>query len=677
METQRPDSPTGPIEIAHGVYWVGKRAVGEPIDCNPYLIVDGDEAVLVDPGSILDFESVRENVASIVPLDRISLIVAHHQDPDLCASIPLFLSAGVSAPIALHWRTSVLVRYYGIEAPLYLVNENGWEWSFRSGRSLRFLPAPYCHFPGSVMTYDKTTRVLFSGDLFGAFTDAPGLYAGPGYRESMRAFHEHYMPSREILARVMYSVLALDVAVIAPQHGRVIRDGVRDCVEDLRDLECGSFLWGASPRGERDLAHAEVAIPLIESCVARLARLFSEASVRAALRDTPFELDPVELRLASRDLNFGALEAIDRFLSAAAEGGEPLWLTVLEPFLLPRLEEAGLSVPNALVSRSPQLPVPELETHRATEAAGGPTRPPRTDFPVDHLTGFRGERALERLVSSLSPDGPDHPFGIAYFSIVNLRDINRLYGRDAGDDAIRSLSYALRRASSESGAVHLFRLQAPILALVAERCSGDAVHRIVERAKLAAEDSGFVVDRVYVAAGVVYSSQLSAGDEAGRFARVDRSLRARLSRAQVSGQGEICDYLPEDDEALILRKRILLVEPDDTYIRFLRPEIEARGYHLRVLPDGAGADEFKPGEEPDLVIAEATMPRVGGFELRERLLRFAGGRAIPFILVSRRKDEEYIRRAAALGIVHFLKKPFSKAELVGLADNLLRTGDGD
>jgi flavorubredoxin len=68
------------------------------------------------------------------------------------------------------------------------------------------------------MTYDQTTRVLFSGDLFGAFTDAPGSTPDPGYRESMRAFHEHYMPSREILARVMYSVLALDVAVIAPQH---------------------------------------------------------------------------------------------------------------------------------------------------------------------------------------------------------------------------------------------------------------------------------------------------------------------------------------------------------------------------------------------------------------------------------------------------------------------------
>jgi DNA-binding response OmpR family regulator len=76
------------------------------------------------------------------------------------------------------------------------------------------------------------------------------------------------------------------------------------------------------------------------------------------------------------------------------------------------------------------------------------------------------------------------------------------------------------------------------------------------------------------------------------------------------------------------------------------------------------------------VIAEATMPPVAGSSSAKGSCA-SGGRAIPFILVSRRKDEEYIRRAAALGIVHFLKKPFSKAELVGLADNLLRTGDGD
>ncbi|HQB88442.1 MAG TPA: hypothetical protein PLJ76_05465 [Treponemataceae bacterium] len=140
-----------PVEIASGIYWVGKRFDDDSIDCNPYLVIDGDEAVLIDPGSIIDFSYVRDAVASLLPLEKISLIIAHHQDPDICGSITEFYQSGVTAPVAMHWRTSVLVRYYNIQNEPYLVSENSWQWSFSSGRTLRFLPAPYCHCPGCIM----------------------------------------------------------------------------------------------------------------------------------------------------------------------------------------------------------------------------------------------------------------------------------------------------------------------------------------------------------------------------------------------------------------------------------------------------------------------------------------------------------------------------------------------
>ena len=38
-------------EIAVGIYWVGGCAQDGGLHCNPYLIVDGDEGVLIDPGS--------------------------------------------------------------------------------------------------------------------------------------------------------------------------------------------------------------------------------------------------------------------------------------------------------------------------------------------------------------------------------------------------------------------------------------------------------------------------------------------------------------------------------------------------------------------------------------------------------------------------------------------------
>jgi len=51
-----------PIEIAEGIYWVGFVDREANLHCNPYLIIEGDEAVLIDAGSRDDFSTVMMKV---------------------------------------------------------------------------------------------------------------------------------------------------------------------------------------------------------------------------------------------------------------------------------------------------------------------------------------------------------------------------------------------------------------------------------------------------------------------------------------------------------------------------------------------------------------------------------------------------------------------------------------
>ncbi len=60
--------------------------------------------------------------------------------------------------------------------------------------------------------------------------------------------------------------------------------------------------------------------------------------------------------------------------------------------------------------------------------------------------------------------------------------------------------------------------------------------------------------------------------------------------------------------------------------------------------------------------------------LRDRLQTNALFRDIPFILISSKKTEEFIRKAVELDIRHYFKKPISVAEVTGLLKNLLRRG---
>ena len=53
-----------------------------------------------------------------------------------------------------------------------------------SGRELQFVPTPYLHFPGAITTYDPLNGMLFSSDLFGAFSVETDFYADENYIEN-------------------------------------------------------------------------------------------------------------------------------------------------------------------------------------------------------------------------------------------------------------------------------------------------------------------------------------------------------------------------------------------------------------------------------------------------------------------------------------------------------------
>jgi diguanylate cyclase (GGDEF)-like protein len=86
--------------------------------------------------------------------------------------------------------------------------------------------------------------VLFSSDIFGGFTIDRSLVAkDESHFEALRPFHEHYMPSRDLLAHGLMRLEQLPLALIAPQHGALIPEHlIRQIIEKLKGLDCGLYL---------------------------------------------------------------------------------------------------------------------------------------------------------------------------------------------------------------------------------------------------------------------------------------------------------------------------------------------------------------------------------------------------------------------------------------------------
>lgn len=226
----------------HGIYWLGNTDE-TAFRCNTYLLVDQQEAILIDPGSKQYFPQVRQRVAQIMPPEQVSGMVLCHQDPDVAASMTEWLDINPSMQVFTTPRTQVLLPHYGRSGYRYYdVTENP-VYELPSGASLKFVEAPFLHFPGAFVTYDPQARYLFSGDIWAALALDWSLTVASfdEHIEKMNLFHLDYMASNLAARGFVRRIEDLAIDAILPQHGSIIGpQHVAAALDYLRNLRCGT-----------------------------------------------------------------------------------------------------------------------------------------------------------------------------------------------------------------------------------------------------------------------------------------------------------------------------------------------------------------------------------------------------------------------------------------------------
>ena len=236
---------TQAIEIAPKTYWIGSYLENDPFQCHPYLIENGDESVLIDPGSMLEFESLIAKTRTVTELSNIKYIILHHQDPDLCAAVPEIekLINRDDLLIVTHSRMTVLIKHYLTTSDYYEVDKNNLQLATKNGLNLKFLTTPYCHSPGAFVSYEPRSKTLFSGDIFGGLEESWEFYATEDYFDQAKAFHASYMPGKDIFNYTLRKIEQLDINLIAPQHGSIIKNKfIPQLIEDMKNLNCGLYI---------------------------------------------------------------------------------------------------------------------------------------------------------------------------------------------------------------------------------------------------------------------------------------------------------------------------------------------------------------------------------------------------------------------------------------------------
>jgi FixJ family two-component response regulator len=113
-----------------------------------------------------------------------------------------------------------------------------------------------------------------------------------------------------------------------------------------------------------------------------------------------------------------------------------------------------------------------------------------------------------------------------------------------------------------------------------------------------------------------------------------------------------------------LRRRVLIsIVDDDELVRdALGRLMKANGYLAQTFESGASFLKSEHLAGVDCLITDVQMPGMTGLELHARLI--AAGAAIPTIVITGHPDEAARARALQAGVVGYLTKPISGADLL-------------
>lgn len=250
-----------PVKIADGVFWVGFYDTQTGLRCNPFLIVDHDEAVIIDGGSRPDFPIVTKKILQTgIDLSTVQALIYQHYDPDLCGSLPNLedIIENDDLKIVSDKQNLMFIRHYSTRSKLVTLNQLNHEFKFSSGRTLKFFNTPYSHSAGSFVTLDVKTGVLFSSDLFGSYSPQKGLFLNFEHHcdvcssenpcpktknycsiPDILKFHRKIMTSTKALRYALNVISQIPYKIIAPQHGGIIvkHDDANYIINQLKSLE--------------------------------------------------------------------------------------------------------------------------------------------------------------------------------------------------------------------------------------------------------------------------------------------------------------------------------------------------------------------------------------------------------------------------------------------------------
>lgn len=205
------------------------------VSYNSYVIAD-DKTALIDTIEMGTDGSYLSKLESVLGGRTLDYLVINHMEPNHSGEIATVVRRYPDVQIIGNNKTfNILRAYYGDlpGKPLEIKDGDTLDLGYHR---LKFVMTPWVHWPETMMTYDQTDRILFSGDAFGTFGTLDGGVLDRDvrfeyYENEMRRYYSNIVGKYgNMVQKALAKLAGTPVSTICSLHGPVWQENAAKVV---------------------------------------------------------------------------------------------------------------------------------------------------------------------------------------------------------------------------------------------------------------------------------------------------------------------------------------------------------------------------------------------------------------------------------------------------------------
>lgn len=261
------------VEVKKDIYWVGALDPDLRIfdiimytpygtTYNSYIVKGSEKTAIFETVKEKFFDEFLQRLNSLnMDIKNIDYIVVNHTEPDHAGSVAKLLDLAPNAKLvgsaaALKFMKSIANRDF--EA----ITVNHGDTISLGNKTLKFISAPFLHWPDSIYTYISEDNLLITCDSFGCHYCNSEVFndlneSQEKYMEALKYYFTGIMgPFKPYVLEAIDKIKDLNIDIICPGHGPVLRDNPTKVVKLYKD-------WSADAENSTD--KKDVVIPYVSA----------------------------------------------------------------------------------------------------------------------------------------------------------------------------------------------------------------------------------------------------------------------------------------------------------------------------------------------------------------------------------------------------------------------------